>query len=476
MANSAVLKTPELATMRADDADAVKAGLAPPPRAVGRKSVFLALLAALVINGAIVLAGLPKLSSLFLGPSYNLQLGDLYDAIAMNLDQGNGYRADAGMSETMLREPGYPLFLAGISKLGGGYSMRIARIGCVLLAFGAALMLLRLTRKITGDSRIALLAALLLLLYPGILVAEARAGIEIPCIFTMMLFMLALHGAVKKDTLWRYGAAGLLLGTAVMVRSEVLLFPVLLLVYLLVAAKGWAERRRMVGRVAVLAVGTAVVMSPWIIRNYRLVHSFVPTSTMSGLAAQGGLYSCENTSPGEPFYLADGEAGLERKEIARQLGLPSIGPYFQLFYTPQDELAFYRTLLNRVSTEYRSHPEVLAGCAAKNLFFNFWFLGKTPNSVLLNMLVQGSLLALALGGVVVLWKEKLLRSAGIILLYILYIPALHAPIVAEARYSMLILPFLTILAAAFLVWAWRRVKARGSSISQPEPLAVAADE
>ena len=462
-----MLETEQLASVCTDDAAAAKA-----PK---RKSVVLALLAALLLNAAIVLVGLPKLSSL-IGPSYNLQLGDLYDDIAQNLDQGNGYRADARMSETMLREPGYPLFLAGISKLGGGYSMRTARIGCVLLAFGAALMLLRLTRKITADAMTALVAPLLFLLYPGVLVAETRAGIEIPCIFTMMLFMLALHDAVQKGSLRRYGAAGLLLGTAVMVRSEVLLFPVLLLVYLLFAVKGWAERRRMVGAIAVLAVGTAVVMSPWIIRNYRLVHRFVPTATVAGLAAQAGLYTCENTSPGEPFGLTEGEAGLERKEIARQLGIPFRGRYIQLFYTPQDELAFYGALLNRVSTEYRSHPEVLAGCAAKNFFFNFWFLGKTQKSVLLNVLVQAPLLALALAGVVIFWKRKLLRNAGIILLYILYIPAVHAPMVAEARYSMMIAPFLATLAAVFLVWAWRRVKAPDSGISQPLPLAVAADE
>ena len=461
-----MLKTEQLASMCTDDAAAAKA-----PK---RKSVVLALLAALLLNAAIVLVGLPKVSSP-LALTYNMGFGDLYDLIAKNLDQGNGYRADAAMGNTMLREPGYPLLLAAVFKLWG-YGIQQARVVCVLLAFGAALLLLRLTRKITGDTMTALVAALLFLIYPGILVAEARAGVEIPCIFTMMLFMLALHGAVKTGSLWRYGAAGLLLGTAALVRSEVLLFPALLLVYLLFAAKVWAERRWMVGAIAVLALGTAVVMSPWIIRNYRLVHSFVPTATIGGFGAQAGLYACENTSLGEPFFLADGEAGLERKEIARQLGIPSRGPYFQLFYTPQDELAFSRALLNRVSTEYRSHPEVLAGCAAKNFFFNFWFLGKAPKSVLLNVLVQAPLLALALAGVVVFWKRKLLRNAGIILLYILYIPTVHAPMIAEARYSMMIAPFLATLAAIFLVWAWRRVKAPDSGISQPEPLAVAADE
>ena len=50
------------------------------------------------------------------------------------------------MGKTMLREPGYPLLLAAVFKLGG-YGLQQARLVCVLLAFGAALFLLRLTPK-----------------------------------------------------------------------------------------------------------------------------------------------------------------------------------------------------------------------------------------------------------------------------------------------------------------------------------------
>jgi hypothetical protein len=342
----------------------------------------------------------------------------------------------------------------------------------VLLALGAALMLLRLARRITGDRTTALLAALLFLLYPGVLVAEARAGIEIPSIFSVMLFMLVLHRAVKKGSLWRYGVAGLLMGAAVMVRSEVLLFPLLLLVYLLFAAKGWAERRRVVEGIAVLAVGTAVVMAPWIIRNYKLVHSFVPTATVAGVAAQEGLYTCEETRPGENFRDAQTDAGHARGRLAEELGIPFVGAwYYQIFYTPQGELEFNRVLLKQVSAEYRSHPAVLADCAAKNLFFNFWFLGKTSTTVLLNVLLQGPLLAMALAGIVVLWKRQLLPNAGIVLLYILYIAGVHAVIIAHARQSMLVVPFLAIFAAAFLVWAWRGSGARRGELKVSEPVA-----
>lgn len=449
-----MLQTQSLSATCTDERNLADTGSLPASKALRRKTVLLVLAAALLVNAAMVLVGLPKLSSI-VARDYSLKLGDLYNLIAINLDQGNGYRVYPNMGKTMLREPGYPLFLAGLFKLGG-YGMAPVRLACVLLAFGAALLLARLTQEITRDGTLAVVAALLFLLYPGILVAETRGGIEIPSIFTVMLFILALHRAVRENSPWRYGAAGLLLGLAVMVRSEVLLFPALLLVYLLFVAKGWAERSKIVEGIAVLALGTTAVMSPWIIRNYKLVHSFVPTASIAGVSAQEGLYTCENTLPDETFNEAQYDAGHVRAKIAEQLGIPFVGRwYYQVFYTPQGELAFDKALLNQTWAQYRSRPEVLAGCAAKNLFFNFWFLGRNPTTVSLNVIVQAPLLALALAGIVVLWKRKLLRNTDIVLLYIIYVLAVHAVIIAHARHSMLVVPFLAIFAAASLVWIWQ---------------------
>jgi len=473
-----MLETPRTGAIRSDAAASVaQARTSTPLSAPGpfsRKFIFLILFAALVANAAIVLAGLQGWGrSDASTPTYSVTFGDLYDQIARNLDQGNGYRVESAMGNTMLREPGYPLLLAAVFKLGG-YGLEQARVVCVLLAFGAALILLRLTRKITGDATTALVAALLFLLYPGTLVAEARAGIEIPSIFTVLLFFIALYSAVEKASLWRYLTAGLLLGVAVLVRSEVLLFPLPLLVYFLFGTRSWVERRKAVERIAVLGFAAVAVMSPWMIRNYLLVHKFVPTATVAGVAAQEGLYTCENAAQGDPFWVAQMKAGFEREELATQLGRPFTGPYYQLFYSPQDEVAFNRALLNHVSTEYRSHPALLATCAAKNLFFNFWFLGKTGKTVLLNMIAQVPLLALSITGVVVLWKRGLLRNAGIILLYILYIPALHAPIIAHARHSTLIVPFLAMLAAVSLVSFWQTLRTNSGaplqrSVAVPDP-------
>jgi 4-amino-4-deoxy-L-arabinose transferase-like glycosyltransferase len=454
-----MLETRHLAATQAGDAEAATRLLAPAPTYLKRKLILTLLVAGLLVNAVIVLVVLPRAAGAL---DYSLQLGDLYDLIAKNLAQGYGYRVDTHMGETMLREPGHPLFIAAVFKMGG-YGVQGPRLACILLAFGAALILLRLAREITGDRTIAVIAALLFLVYPGTLVAEARAGVETPCVLTVLLFMLALYRAVEEGRMWWYGVAGLLLGVASLVRSEVLLFPFFLLAYFLFTSRGWGERGNAVLRMLVLGAATLVTISPWIIRNYLLVHKFVPTATLAGVAAQEGLYTCKHLSQDEQFRLAQRGAGRERSEIARQLGLQFVGSdYYQFFYTPQDEVAFNRALLNDVSEEYRSNPGVLVGCGAKNLFFKFWFLGKTPRATRMNMLVQLPLLALALGGLVVLCKRGLLRKAAIILLYIIYVPIVHTPIIAHARHSMFVVPFLAVLAAVFLAWVWHALRRQHS--------------
>src|SRR5271157_2892270 len=180
-----------------------------------RRSLFLILLAAFLINAALLFVVLPILGHFFSG-RYSVDFTDLYDLIANNLVHANGYRVEAGMSETMLREPGYPLFLAVVFKVGG-YRIEAARLAILLLTPGIAFMLMRLTRRVTDDRAAPLIATLLFLFHPGTIISEARAGVEIPFVFVVLLFMLVLHRAVEKRTLWAFFLAGLVSGVVVLV-------------------------------------------------------------------------------------------------------------------------------------------------------------------------------------------------------------------------------------------------------------------
>ncbi len=425
-----------------------------------RKSrlTYLVLLAAFFINAVILFVLLPSATKV-VASSYSLGFQDLYDQIAENLIRGNGYRVEAGMDQTMMREPGYPLFLAAVFKVGG-YNIEAARLANLLLAFAIALMTMRLTQRTIGDRVAGVVAAVLFFVYPGTLLAIARGGVEISFICGVMLFMLFFYRAVEEGHLWRYGLAGAVLGGTALVRSEVLSFSLLLLAYLVLTAKGTSQRLNAVLRMAVLVLGMVVVILPWVIRNYRLTGEFVPTATVAGVAAQEGLYTCEHLSADKPFWEVQKEAGGERAKLAKRLGIPFEGvDYYQNFYDPKDEVVFNKALLKQVTAEYRREPALLAVCGGKNLLFNFWFLGKTWQATRLNGMIQVPLLALALGGVLVLWKRALVRRMGIILIFIFYVPAVHAPIIAHARHSIVIMPFLAILAGVSLVWIWNTYKA-----------------
>jgi 4-amino-4-deoxy-L-arabinose transferase-like glycosyltransferase len=416
------------------------------------------LLAASLVTGAILALLVPALEP-FLAGRYTVGFKDGYDLIANNLANGNGYRWSANMGETMIREPGYPLFLAGIFKLAG-YHIEAIRCANWLLAFGVALMMIPLTRIVTGNGNAAPVAIILFLLHPGTLLAEARGGVELLFIFASFAFMLALHQAVNKNSSCRYFVAGLLLGAVVQVRSTPLVFPVFLLFYLVLTANGKRERLTAVLNVAILALGMALVMTPWVIRNYRLVHEFVPTSTIVGLNLQEGQYTCQHLSLGGDFYAEERAAGLIRGHLASALGLRFEGlEYSQVFYDARDEWIFTNKLIKNGQQEYFRRPGLLAVCGGKNLF-NFWFLGKTWKVTELNMLIQAPLLIFVLSGLHLLWKRGILTNAGIMLTFVMSILVVHLPLVAEARHSIPVLALLAIPASVSITSIWHNYRTR----------------
>jgi 4-amino-4-deoxy-L-arabinose transferase-like glycosyltransferase len=427
-----------------------------PEAPFNRKTSSILLVAVFLLTAAFLFVALPRLGRV-VAPEYGMGFADGYDLIANNLVQGHGYRFQANASKTMMREPGYPFFLAGAFEIGG-YTIGTVRWANWVLTIGIAFLIMRLAQLITNDRTTSLIAALLFLLYPSTLISEARGGVEILFILVVLIFMLLLHHAVAKGNLWRYLVAGLALGVVVQVRSTPMVFPFLLLLYLLLFANGTAERLKAILNVGVLVLGMVTVLIPWVIRNYELVHHIVPTASVQGVALQEGQYTCEHLNFGTTFNRVQNEAGLKRAAIATELGVPFEGAYYyQVFFDPHDEWTFNKTLFERAKKEYADHPAILAGCICKNVF-NYWFLGKNWNATLINIVVQVPLLALAISGLYLLRKRGQLAKMGIILVFILCIVAVHLPTIAHARHSVPLVPFLAIPASVALVSIWLRFR------------------
>src|SRR5690349_19930488 len=88
-----------------------------------------------VVNAIILFVLIPEVSSR-IGRFYSgNRYADGYDELAANLAEGNGYRFYPDTAETLMREPGYPIFLAGIFVVFGK-NFAIVKLANMILALG----------------------------------------------------------------------------------------------------------------------------------------------------------------------------------------------------------------------------------------------------------------------------------------------------------------------------------------------------
>lgn len=427
------------------------------------KKVIALAFSAVMVHVLLLFVVFPSFNG-HLNSSYNQDLfADGYDYLAANLLAGNGYRFYPETSLTLMREPGYPILLAGVRILFGDSFIAVMLVN-MALALGTAWLLLKIVSRLTDRVWLILAAPLLFLFHPGTLVAEGRGGVEILFGFLVVLFFWTLVRAIEGERLRDYLLSGLVLGLSVAVRSVLILFPAFLFAYLLAGERARVTVRTACRNIAVMALAMFAVLSPWIVRNYSLTGKFVPTASVLGVSAHAGQYICSHLSEGKPWWVLDREAALQRDEIATQLGYQFKSGYYQCFYRTGDELAFSKVLLDRVVTEYKDFPALLPEVIIRNLF-NFWFAGKTQMATTINLIVQLPYLLLAGIGVVVGLRDHKGRFVGPIVLLIGYVVAVSLPILAQARYSVPLVPFLVILGTFALPATKKAVSGKGSVIA-----------
>lgn len=406
---------------------------------------IVAAISIMALNALLLFVLIPEASSQ-LNPLYNSDgYVDTYEQIAENLAAGNGYRVYPDTARTLSREPGYPVLLAELFRIFGD-DLTTVQVANMLFTFAAAGLIALLARRVSGSKVVILGAPLLFLFHPGTLISESRGGVEAPFTFFLVLFMLTVYRAIETRGWFDYFLSGAALGATVLTRSTPILFPVWLLVYLAAI-----EPKRLWFRLcrngAILATAAVAILSPWIIRNYLLVGKFVPTASVLGISAHAGLYNNTHYSGAESWAMVDRQGARERRRLAEDLGYPfkveALG-YFQDFYSSQDEVKFSDYLLNRVIAEYRRSPIVFVKCVGANLF-NFWFRGKTIESTRLNLILELPYLFLAMAGLVIAVRNGLFKAVAPMFLLIAYLVAVSVVVLAQARYSVPLFPFLSIL-------------------------------
>jgi tetratricopeptide (TPR) repeat protein len=238
-------------------------------------------------------------------------------------------------SSPYLRPPGYPYFLAGIYSLfGGGYL--VPRIIQLLLGLAGVGLVYTAGRRIFGHASGAVGAMLVAVASPLIYFEGEFHGETL--LMPLLLGLLLVAISWRTSLSWRGGlAAGLLLGIAALVRSNVLILAPILLLWIWLRNRAAREPRRVLASSAVFVLGIVLAISPATVRNQLVAGEFVPISSNLGVNLLIG-----NNPAATPYVAATipgvGKfetcydypalvASLERK-LGRELNHSEVSAYF----------------------------------------------------------------------------------------------------------------------------------------------------
>ena len=385
----------------------------------------------------------------------------------------------------VLRTPLYPMFVAVLYRLFGTHQLPVALSQTLLFAL-VCIAVYATARRVTSE-RIAIGAAAATALFPAIPYFGALVMTEV---LTTLLFTLSMWlaiSALAERGLARFAWLGVVLALTTLSRPVFVLFPFALTAVGLVLFPLLRVRRRpRVAQWGVTIAAFALTMAPWFAYNYLTLGRF----TLSPAGGVGrGLWegSWQATWSGrtqnELTHLADDvddRAELDRRvtEIARREGVAA-GPMLEYVHQWEDirliwteptdplERAIARV---KADDEYRrvgianirrDAPAHLIKRLARGLFilwageipFRYSEINAlSPMTIRACWAVQAGIFLLALIGGYRLCRGGRLGEGLILLAPILYISAVHFPLLTEARQSLPAQPVVLLLATIAAVW------------------------
>jgi 4-amino-4-deoxy-L-arabinose transferase-like glycosyltransferase len=283
-------------------------------------------------------------------------------------------------------------------------------------------------------------------------------------LYTLMLAGFAALLAVPRRDLAYCGLLGVVVGLAALVRGEGLI----LLVVTPLVWWGQVPVRQLVRQWAVVVVVTAVVMTPWVVRNQQQLHAFIPTGVNTGTTIWSGhnpdASGYATFLPHELVARYDKLGPVEQDlKIDRFLRRQAVDyaanhPLRELVLIPQKLIAFAEGDGATITTWVNAgrHPPALSVTATRRF--------RTIGDIGWFTLLAGTILSLALFGRR-LWRNPLLRVS---MVYLAVALVLYGFVFyGNFRYHVPFEPLMVFLLAPLAV-RLPRLKASGADASTLE--------
>ncbi len=362
-----------------------------------------------------------------------------------------------------VRAPLYPFFLSRFVVVPPTLGMlwRIQFVQALIGAFTVVVFffVFRKTMAEPWASSAALLAAIC----PHTIVINAHLLSETLFSFLLAAFLLSLIIAYKKQAIWIACVAGFLLGLAVLTRPTLTYFIVFLIATFIFRWKQVGIR----SLIAPICVTFALVITPWLVRNYVTV-GVISDQTLAINALHHGIYPQFRFKDQQETYGYPYKYDPRRKEIASSKG------------------EVIREIVRRFAEEPNRHLK--------------WYLFGKPSTLFSWSLIQGDsdisvfstrdspyatnlvytctyqlvkflhypLLILSLVGAVLVWRRRLekgrLRQEGftgqVLALVLIYFVLIHIIAAPFPRYSIPLRPIIYGLALYACSYMWNVMRSR----------------
>jgi len=214
-----------------------------------------------------------------------------------------------------LHPPLYSALLAVIySTLGIGF-YKVAFIQIAIDVCSIVLLWLLVKRAVKPET--GGVAAFLFAVYPSFIFYTGNLLSEGLYIFLLIGFAVVLTGVRENGKIVSVLAGGLILGLAILTRSNAILILPLLTIWMVVSF-GW---KKGLLRWLLLVAVTVLVILPWQIHSYRVHEGFVILSTGGGFAFYGGNREGAIGYFHKPqgYYANDMKAGHTELKISREM-------------------------------------------------------------------------------------------------------------------------------------------------------------
>lgn len=378
---------------------------------------------------------------------YGHEMGQIGAALA--LDEGfawPGWGKFAGRP-TAWMAPAYPWLIGQTFALLGTYSVpaALALLAFQILVSALTCVLLYLVGRRIFGTGVGLLAALMYALFPQSIHFSAQKIWSTPlyvlCLLAVVYLVLRL---VDRPSLRAGVVLGLALGLTALV--DALIFAALPLLFAWFWFASPADRGKTILSLVSMAVVMALIIAPWLVRNYRVFDHATFIRTNFGNELFMGNNPLATGSVDDHRVTGDRIAEiLSDEELA--------------YLRVANEAEYNRFLLGKAVDYIRDDPARFLQLTATR-FVRFWTTIKPPVSFQekVAFVTYLAVLILALMG---LAKSRLNRGVVLILILLMSLPVpYYLTLAVHVRYRFPIVPLLMLFAAHALIVGWCRWQVR----------------